>query len=171
MPVACWWRVLACAYVWHAGSAAADDRFPLRQQPIDYFGESTDNVVAQLAAKLERGEARLVFDEASPQGYLRSVLRLLDIPVESQVLNFTAAARNAQHVRFEQPRAIYFSDDATVGYVPGTPELELTAFDPRRGTIFYTLRQLASETPRIERPRTTACSATSAPPPRGAWPD
>lgn len=132
-------------------SAAADDRFPLRQQPIDYFGESTDNVVAALAAKLERGEARLVYDETSPQGYLRSVLRLLDIPVESQVLNFTAAARNAQHVRYEQPRAIYFSDEATVGYVPGTPELELTAFDPQRGTVFYTLRQLASETPRIER--------------------
>jgi hypothetical protein len=54
-------------------------------------------------------------------------------------------------VRYEQPRAIYFSDEATVGYVPGTPELELTAFDPQRGTVFYTLRQLASETPRIER--------------------
>ena len=134
-----------------SGSARADDRFPLRQQPIDYFGESTDNVVAALAAKLERGEARLVYDETSPQGYLRSLLGLLDVPVESQVLNFTAAARNAQHVRYEQPRAIYFSDEATVGYVPGTPELELTAFDPQRGTVFYTLRQLASETPRIER--------------------
>jgi hypothetical protein len=147
-------RILA-AFCWaSAGFCSllpADDRFPLRQHPIDYFGESTNNVVAELAARLERGETRLEFDDGSPQGYLWSVLKHLDIPVESQVLTFTAAARNAQHVRYEQPRAIYFSDEATVGYVPGTPELELTAFDPDRGTVFYTLRQLAGDRPRIER--------------------
>lgn len=145
------WIVAAIWWMSAVDAARGDDRFPLRQRPIDYYGESSNNVVARLAARLERREARLEFDEGSPQGYLRSVLTHLEIPVESQVLNFTAAARNAQHVRYEQPRAIYFSDEATVGYVPGTPEIELTAFDPDRGTVFYALRQLASEQPRIER--------------------
>jgi hypothetical protein len=43
----------------------------------------------------------------------------------------------------ENPRAIYFNDAVTVGYIRGAPLLELTVQDPEQGVLFYTLEQKA----------------------------
>src|SRR5262249_43921174 len=36
--------------------------------------------------------------------------------------------------------AIYFGDDAAVGYVPGGDGIEVAAFDPRQGAVFYVFK-------------------------------
>ena len=56
----------------------------------------TDTVVDRLNAKCV-GLAKLVFDDRT--GYLRSVLDLLQVPVESQVLVYTQTSLQAQHVK------------------------------------------------------------------------
>ena len=70
---------------------------------IKYLTTDTDTVVDQLNAKL-RGSAKLVFDDKT--GYLRSVLELLQVPVESQVLVYTQTSLQAQHIKMDNPRAI-----------------------------------------------------------------
>jgi len=134
-----------------SASAQSFDLFPIRQQPVDYFGEATRNPLAEFDARLEAGEVRLSYREGSPLGYLPSLLTALGIPVESQVLTFSAAARNAQLVSAERPRALYFNDDIYVGYVPGSPEIELATYDEDKGIVFFTLRQLAQDKPRLDR--------------------
>lgn len=132
-------------------SAQSFDLFPIRQRPVDYFGEATRNPLAEFDARLESGEVTLSYREGSPLGYLPSLLSALAIPVESQVLTFSAAARNAQLVSAERPRALYFNDEIYVGYVPGSPEIELATFDEEKGIVFFTLRQLAQDKPRLDR--------------------
>ena len=49
------------------------------------------------------------------------------------------------------PRAIYFNDAATVGYIRGAPFLEFAVDDPEQGVIFYTLDQKPQARPMFER--------------------
>ena len=54
---------------------------------IKYLTADTDTVVDRLNQKLRDGSAKLVYDEKT--GYLKSVLDLLQVPVESQVMVYT----------------------------------------------------------------------------------
>jgi hypothetical protein len=51
----------------------------------------------------------------------------------------------------ENPRAIFFNDAVTVGYIRGAPLLELTVHDPEQGVLFYTVEQKAQTRPVFER--------------------
>ena len=48
-------------------------------------------------------------------------------------------------------RALYFTDDVFVGWVPGGDVLEIASVDPRQGVVFYTMDQDAGPKPRIDR--------------------
>jgi hypothetical protein len=134
-----------------------------RQHPaIDYAGAPTADPVIELQRRLDRGEAVLESD-ASPTGYLRSLLDALRVPVESQVLVFSKTSFQASRIGPASPRAIYFNDTVSVGWVRGGPVLELVAQDPRQGAIFYTLEQDAEGAPRFERNDTCVmCHASDA---------
>ncbi|HEX6162153.1 MAG TPA: hypothetical protein VFZ31_02220, partial [Vicinamibacterales bacterium] len=106
---------------------------------IKYLTSDTTTVVDQLNAKLRGGAAKLVFDEKT--GYLKSVLELLDVPVESQVMVYTQTSLQAQHIKMDNPRAIYFNDSVSVGYIRGGGLIEVTAQDPVMGSIFYSIHQ------------------------------
>ncbi|MBY0493598.1 MAG: hypothetical protein K2Y23_05245 [Cyanobacteria bacterium] len=106
---------------------------------IKYLTADTDTVVDRLNAKLRDGSAKLVFDPKS--GYLKSVLDLLDVPVESQVLVYTQTSLQAQHIRMDNPRAVYFNDSVSVGYIRGAGLIEVMAQDAAMGSIFYTVRE------------------------------
>jgi hypothetical protein len=106
---------------------------------IKYLTADTDTAVDRLNQKLREGSAKLVFDEKT--GYLKSVLDLLDVPLESQVLVYTQTSLQAQHIRMNNPRAIYFNDSVSVGYIRGAGLIEVTAQDPKMGTIFYVVRE------------------------------
>ena len=116
---------------------------------IRYNTTDATTVVEALNRKLVDRSATLVFDEKS--GYLKSVLDLLSIPVESQVLVYTQTSLQAQHITLTNPRAIYFNDHVSVGYVPGGGLLEIVAQDPVLGSVFYVVHQERAAAPTLGR--------------------
>ena len=96
------------------------------------------DAVSRLVQRLTRGEVALE-RRADGQGYLASVLAVLDVPVDSQLLVFSKTSVQAARTSPERPRAVYFRDDVMVAHVPGTPGVEAIAIDPARGPVFYAL--------------------------------
>ena len=106
---------------------------------IKYLTADTDTVVDRLNQKLRDGSAKLVYDQKT--GYLKSVLDLLDVPVESQVMVYTRTSLQAEHIKIDNPRAIYFNDTVSIGYIRGAGLIEVIAQDPKMGSIFYAIHQ------------------------------
>src|SRR4029453_2220909 len=111
-------------------------------------GETSDQVTA-LNRRLEDGIASLTFDEST--GYLRSVLKALNIPTESQMLVFSQTSFQAPLINMHNPRAVYFTDSAAVGWVRGGAILEVAAQDRSQGVVFYALEQKPAAAPRLTR--------------------
>src|SRR5262249_33175310 len=79
-------------------------------------------------------------------------LDALHLPVESQMLVMSKTGVQGLHTGPSNPRAIYFTDSITVGYIRGAPLLEFAVQDARQGVIFYTLDQKPQAQPVFERP-------------------
>ena len=116
---------------------------------IRYTDGQVENVVVDLNADLQSGAASLSYDEVS--GYLPSVLDFLNVPTESQLLVFSPTSLQADLIRFDNPRAVFFADDIAVGWVRGAEVLELAVQDRQQGTVFYTLTQSEVDRPQFER--------------------
>lgn len=116
---------------------------------IDYRGSSLDDPIARLRRELADGNA-LAFD--GRQGFLRSMLARLDVPVESQILLFSKTGIQHPFTNPENPRALYFNDRVVIGYIPGAPVIEIASHDPRQGIIFQTLKQDAAGPAEFLRP-------------------
>jgi hypothetical protein len=112
---------------------------PYGPAPIDYFSESDDNVIQRLQARLDNREVQ--FKPQVGTGYLLDLLRVLAVPVESQTLVFSKTSVNQALIKPATPRAIYFNDEITVGWVPAAAAIEITLQDAVKGTLFYTLPQ------------------------------
>jgi len=121
----------------------------VREPALHYFTKPTTDPVATLNERLRSGAVRLTFDET--RGYLASILDALRVPVESQMLIFSKTSVQSRWINPRNPRALYFSDTVTVGYIPGADFLEFAAEDPQQGVIFYTLDQRPAPQPAIER--------------------
>src|SRR5262249_48320791 len=130
---------------------AADD---FEREPISYSKSTPENAVSRLQARLEGGKAKLSWDREV--GYLRSLLSELRVPVSSQVLVFSKTSLQRQRIAPGTPRALYFSDDVHVGYCQKGEVLDVSAADPKRGRVFYTLQQQADKAPRLVR-QTDSC--------------
>ena len=120
-----------------------------------------EDAVARLSARISHGEAFLEYDETF--GYLRSVLRELSINVDSQVLVFSKTSMQRDHISPATPRAIYFNDEAAVGYVRGGDWIELSIVQPHGGLQYYTLENRKAATPafQVETTRCNGCHAMS----------
>ena len=116
---------------------------PLEHEAIQYSKRPVTDPVSRINGK------KLEWQDG--QGYLLSVLKELKVPVESQVLVFSKTSFQASRIGPVIPRAIYFNDTVTVGYVRGGDVLELAASDPNQGTIFYTLDQDPQAPSKFER--------------------
>jgi len=116
---------------------------------IKYLTADTDTVVDRLNAKIQAGAAKLVYDEKT--GYIKSVLQLLDIPVESQVMVYTQTSLQANHIRMDNPRAIYFNDHVSVGYIRGAGLIEVVAQDAKMGSVFYVVHEEPASQPNFGR--------------------
>jgi hypothetical protein len=122
----------------------------LRNHPaIGYASTPTRDAITELNRRLRSGEVTL--ESRGPSGYLQSVLTALNVPVESQLLVFSKTSFQASRIGPHNPRAIYFNDTVSVGWVRGGDVLEFAAQDPSQGTLFYTLAQAPGRTPQIER--------------------
>lgn len=129
---------------------------PYGAPPIDYFSDEAYDPIAELASRWDTPGTRPVLD---PQfGRLPAILRELKIPVSSQLLVMSKTSVQQHRISPSSPRALYFRDDITVAYVAGGPDLEVTAHDSRKGTVFYLVSQ-RDDSPRIfSRPRNcTSC--------------
>jgi len=134
-----------------AGLAAADE---FENPPIEYSHAAADNCISLLEQQLERGETEFHYDEQL--GYLKSLLTALDVPVESQMLVFSKTSLQRHRISPRTPRAIYFNDHVYIGYCQSGDVLEISAVDPKLGTVFYTLDQYEQEKPRFTR-QTDSC--------------
>ena len=97
--------------------AQSPSRFPgtIDQHPsINYDGTALTDEVTLLKRDIDAGAATLSFE--GRQGFLRSVLEKLNVPVESQVLLFSKTGIQRDHTSPERPRALYFNDRVIVGY-------------------------------------------------------
>jgi hypothetical protein len=115
---------------------------------IAYATEPTSDPVRVLNREIEAGKVRLRFN--GEQGYLRSALDALGVPIESQMVVFSKTSIQAQHINPRNPRTLFFNDSVVVGWVRGG-FVEVAAQDPRQGVIFYVLDQTPVEKPQFTR--------------------
>lgn len=122
-----------------AGPFAAQLRYDREYPVMQYSSQAPENPVTELAARLSAGEASLA---AHPvRGYLDDLLRALEIDPASQTLVFSKTSQQVDGITAATPRAIYFSDDVYVAWVPGATSLEIAAIDANLGAVFFTLQQ------------------------------
>ena len=132
---------------------------PYGSDPINYFAESSDDAIVRFQKRLDAGELSLANRKHS--GHLLDVLQALEVPVESQTLVFSKTSLNQPLIGPKNPRAIYFNDNVTIGWVPGAAAIEIALQDVQKGTVFYTLpvHRGEDETASIQFRRDTRCTA------------
>lgn len=136
-------------------TAAEPLRYDTEYPSIRYAQTRPTDRVAQLAARLAKGEARLTFDAAG-RGWLDSLLAALEIDESSQVLVFSRTSLQSRRIHPSTPRAIYFNDDVYVAWVQDGP-IEIAVADPQLGVSYYMLEQ-APAAPSFERELTRCLS-------------
>jgi hypothetical protein len=147
--------ILAASAVWllhpaHAQIAVRNQGYvPFSDAPINYRSNDLNDPVTKLQKRLESGETKLTFD--ARQGYLRSLLDELKIPVSSQTLVFSKTSFQYKKISPETPRALYFNDDVYIGFVHDGKALEVVSFDPTQGAIFYLLDARKADKPVFQR--------------------
>ena len=135
-----------------AGGLLADDEFD--EPPISYSSSTPDNCISKLQSKIDRGEVVLKHHERL--GYLPDVLNALEVPIESQMFVFSKTSLQLRRISPTTPRAVYFNDDVYIGFCQDGDVLEVSASDPKLGTVFYSMRQEQQDRPLFRR-HTDAC--------------
>jgi len=122
-------------------------RAPVNEEdPRSAYAQATpDNVIARLQKRIDSGQVTLAYD--SKQGYLPAVLKALQIPASSQMLVFSKTSVQKELISPQTPRALYFNDDAYVGYLPDAKALEIATTDPQWGPVYYVLLQKPRDKP------------------------
>lgn len=128
--------------------------------PIRYSDTAPSDRIAALARDLVEGKVQP--DDRTPLGKLRFVLEYLDVPEESQVLVFSKTSLQNKFIQPNNPRSIYFSENAYVGHVPGG-SIEVIVHDAVLGPVFYLVEQETDGTMRIARDTSQcmSCHATA----------
>jgi hypothetical protein len=104
--------------------------------PIRYSQTASQDAVAKMAAEIESGD--WVVGNVDGKTFLKAVLNKLKVPKESQVLVFSKTSLQNSLINQRNPRSIYFSMDAYVGWVPGG-KVEVIIEDEKLGPVFYTI--------------------------------
>lgn len=133
-------------------SALAVDLWEL--PPLNYSETEATDPVATLAAGLAKGTR--VVEGATPLERLRFILKLLEIPAESQILVFSKTSKQNALIRPDHPRAIYFNENAYVGYVPNGL-IEVIVHDPQLGLVYYHIDPGAGGVPPVIQRDTSDC--------------
>jgi hypothetical protein len=146
---------LTVAVAWAPHDDAIDYPYiPYDDPLIQYPTRAPNDAVARLQQKIDSGAVKLDFD--SKWGYLPSLLKQLDINIDSQMLVFSKTSFQGPKISPKKPRALYFNDDVAVGFVPDGDLMEFAALDPKQGVIFYTLDRQKMNQPAFLR-RTDQC--------------
>jgi len=134
--------------------------------PIHYSTATESNRATRLTAELASDPTRL--HGMSEQDKLRSLLCALNIPTASQVLVFSKTSLQRRLISPNHPRALYFSDDTYLGWVPGGL-MKLAVTDPALALAFYRIDARSDEqSPVVE--RDAECLSCHAGPLTREWP-
>ncbi len=121
---------------------------PWELPPVRYSETSASGPVGRLETEIREGRR---ITAMSPLDRLRFVLKLLEIPEESQVLVFSKTSKQNSLIHPGNPRCLFFNENSYVGYVPGG-DIEVAAHDPLLGQVFYLVSGGLGEAPmRVER--------------------
>jgi hypothetical protein len=124
-------------------------RYDQEYPAIQYSGPARANRIWRLQQKLNSGEIKLQWEARG--GYLRSLLRALEIDVSSQTLVFSKTSLQIAHISESTPRALYFNEDTYVAYVHGSDLLEIAAADANVGIVFFGMLNRQDTTPLLDR--------------------
>jgi hypothetical protein len=140
------------------GTLAAQHHEPFEDPQINYSATVPVDAVSRLNAAAAKQAEEIRGWPARRR--LRWLLEQLQVPVESQLLVFGKTSLQRALISPTNPRALYFSDEAYVGWVPGGA-VEITVFDPVLGATFYVVDAQQPETaPLIARsPECLLCHA------------
>lgn len=118
-------------------SAPAQPAFDeIYEPPHNYLQRKPADKFTQLRDALESG--KITLDRSSEKAFVVSLLKVLDIPVSSQMLVFSTTSLQLSLISPSNPRALYFNEEVYLGYVPGG-RIEIVSLDPNLGGIFYIL--------------------------------
>jgi len=106
-------------------------------QPLEYSKVKDDNGITALRKTLN-------LKQQSATDSLRQILQALNVPESSQMLVFSKTSEQNDLISPNNPRAVYFSENYYIGYVPGGL-IELVAADDPSGVMFYTFDPRAPE--------------------------
>src|ERR1019366_1877978 len=135
---AIWGRlsVLAIAGMTHLLTGMDERSWVPPDDPAIQYGDApVDDAIARLGRQMEAGKVKL--DYAPVGGYLPSLLKVLEINVDSQVLVFSKTSFQNPKIAPWTPRALYFNDKVAIGSVQNGDVLEVAALDPKQGVTFY----------------------------------
>jgi hypothetical protein len=135
-------RVVAICFVLFAAAAIV-----LGEDPQSAV---LNDPIAKLGRQIESGDVKLDY-AADGWGYLRSLLKRLDINADSQMLVFSKTSFQLTKISPQTPRALFYNDSVAVGSVQDGKVFELISADPVQGLIYYTLDTQKIDTPRFER--------------------
>lgn len=144
--------LLAAAPAFAQGRAEGrveSSRYDIDYPVVAYGARPTQNEVARLQERMDRGEIKLPFQPG--RGYLDGLLAALRIDPSSQVLVFSKTSLQHHSISRDTPRAIYFNDDTYVAWVQKTDVLEIATMDSERGAVFYTLANRAEGPAKVQR--------------------
>ncbi len=117
--------------------------------PLRYSDTESTDRLAKLAEQWQRDPSSL--RGKSDLARLQEILRRLRVPQESQILVFSKTSKQNSLIHPGNPRALFFSMDCYVGYVPGGA-VEVILQDPRLGPVFYLIDWNRSrQEPMVER--------------------
>ncbi len=112
---------------------SAQGEYAYDKAPIRYSETDSQDPVALLDLRMESGGFTLT---GNPRQRLERILAELKVPQESQVLVFSKTSLQDAIIKPSNPRALYYSDDCYIGWVPGG-QIEAVAIDPKLGPVFY----------------------------------
>lgn len=122
------------------------------EPPHSYYQRTPGDAFSLWLARVRASEsARMEGDEKER---LLSILSELRVPVESQLLVYSATSLQSGLIVPANPRALYFNEEVYLGFVPGG-RLEVAAIDPELGPVFYLVG--ASGAGKMEAVRSERC--------------
>lgn len=136
-----------------AGAVQAQPRYEQDWPSIDYDGAPLNDPITRLFGDRDLSD----LPSHPDRGYLDAVLEALEIDPRSQILIFSKTSKKQGLITPETPRAIYFNDNAYVGFVQRGSSLEVAAMDPQLGPVFFEFPQPAADEPATLQRETTSC--------------
>jgi hypothetical protein len=122
---------------------------PYDHKAIQYYERTPTDAAQRLSTRLDQHAVKLDF--APVGGYLAALLKQFDINPDSQVLVYSQTSLQSPRISPARPRAIYFNDTVSVGWVQGGDVMEISAFDPILGVNFYSVDTRQSDSPVVAR--------------------